>query len=155
MALPGCRGGPFRDFQTWRRSMGLAYARVKLANPRLPDLAPVEVEALADTGAVHLCLPEHIALQLQLEEQEKREATFADGSRRLIPYVGPVKISFANRTCFTGAMVLGNEPLLGAIPMEDMDLVVLPKTRQVAVNPENPNFAVSIAKGLPPSAGNC
>lgn len=130
--------------------MGLAHARVRLANPRLPDLSPVEVDALADSGAVHLCLPEHIVLQLQLEEHEKREATFADGSRRLISYVGPVSVSFANRLCFTGAMVLGDEPLLGAIPMEDMDLVVLPRTREVAVNPANPNFAVSIAKGLPP-----
>jgi clan AA aspartic protease len=131
--------------------MGLAYARVKLANPRLPDLEPIEVEALADIGAVHLCLPEHVALQLQFEEQEKREATFADGSRRLIAYVGPVKISFANRTCFTGAMVLGDEPLLGAIPMEDMDPVVLPRTPQVAVNPKSESCG-SIAKGLPPSA---
>jgi clan AA aspartic protease len=131
--------------------MGLAYGRVKLANPRLPELAPVEVDALADTGAVHLCLPEHIVLQLQLEEHEKRETAFADGSRRLISYVGPVSVSFANRLCFTGAMVLGDEPLLGAIPMEDMDLVVLPRTREVAVNPANPNFAVSIAKGFPPA----
>jgi clan AA aspartic protease len=131
--------------------MGLAYARVKLANPGLPDLAPIEVDALADTEAVHLCLPEHIVVQLQLEEHEKRETTFADGSRHLLPYVGPVTVSFANRLCFTGAMVLGDEALLGVIPMEDMDLVVLPKTRQVAVNPANPNFAVSIAKGLPPA----
>jgi clan AA aspartic protease len=124
---------------------------VKLANPRLPDLAPIEVKALADTGAVHLCLPKHVVLQLQLEEHEKREVTLADGSHQLVPYVGPVEVSFANRLCFTGAMVFGDEALLGAIPMEDMDLVVLPKTHEVAVNPANPNFAVSIAKGLPPS----
>jgi hypothetical protein len=48
-------------------------------------------------------------------------------------------------------MVLGDEALLGAIPMEDMDLVVLPGTQSVAVNPANPNFAASVAKGLPPS----
>ena len=50
------------------------------------------------------------------------------------------------------ALVLGDEVLLGAIPMEDMDLVVLPGSRQVAVNPANPNIAVSIAKGLPPAS---
>jgi hypothetical protein len=44
---------------------------------------------------------------------------------------------------------LGDEPWLGAIPMEDMDLVVLPKTRQVVVNPANPNFAVCVTKGVP------
>jgi hypothetical protein len=60
--------------------------------------------------------------------------------------VGPVTVGFGKRRCFTGAVVLGNEPLLGAIPMEDMDLVVLPGTRTVAVNPASPNFATSIVK---------
>jgi clan AA aspartic protease len=128
--------------------MGLARARLRLANARRPDLAAVEVNALADTGALHLCIPEHVAIQLQLDELEKREITIADGSVRLVPYMGPIIISFANRQCFSGAMVLGNEALLGAIPMEDMDLVVMPGTQQVAVNPANPNIAVSIAKGF-------
>ena len=129
--------------------MGLTHARLRLANARRPDLAAVEVDALADTGALHLCIPEHVAIQLQLDELEKREVTVADGSKRLVPYMGPLVISFANRQCYVGAMVLGDEPLLGAIPMEDMDLVILPGKRQVVVNPENPNIAVSIAKGLP------
>lgn len=128
--------------------MGLAYARVRLDNPRRPDLAPIEVEALADTGAVHLCIPEHVAMQLQLDEHEKREVTLADGSRRLVSYVGPITVSFANRRCFTGAMVLGDAPLLGTIPMEDMDLVVLPNTQQIGVNPMSPNIATSIAVGI-------
>ena len=121
----------------------------ELANARRSDLAAVEVNALADTGALHLCIPDHVAIQLQLDELEKREITVADGSKRLVPYMGPVVISFANRQCYAGAMVLGDETLLGAIPMEDMDLVVLPGTQQVVVNPANPNIAVSIAKGLP------
>ena len=70
----------------------------------------------------------------------------ADCSKRFVPYMGPIVISFANRQCYAGAMVLGDEALLGAIPMEDMDLVILPGARQVVVNPANPNFAVSIAK---------
>jgi clan AA aspartic protease len=131
--------------------MGLTHARLRLANARRPDLAPVEVNALADTGALHLCIPEHVAIQLQLDQLERREITVADGSKQLVPYMGPLIVSFANRQCFAGAMVLGDEALLGSIPMEDMDLVVLPRTRQVAVNPENPNIAVSIAKGLPPT----
>jgi clan AA aspartic protease len=128
--------------------MGLAYARVKLANPRLPELAPVEVDALADTGSVHLCIPEHIAIQLNLEEFDRREVTLADGSRQTVPYMGPISIFVANRRGFAGAMILGNQVLLGAIPMEDMDLVVNPKTQQVIANPVNPNIAGSIAMGL-------
>ena len=132
--------------------MGLTHARVRLANARRSDLAAIEVNAFADTGALHLCIPEHIAIQLQLDELEKRQITVADGSKRLVPYMGPVIVSFANRQCYAGAMVLGDETLLGAIPMEDMDLVVLPGTQQVAVNPANPNIAVSIAKELPPAS---
>jgi clan AA aspartic protease len=130
--------------------MGPTRARVRLTNARRPDLAAVEVDALADTGALHLCIPEHAAVALALDELEKREITIADGSIRLVPYMGPVIISFANRQCYAGAMVLGDEALLGAIPMEDMDLVVLPDAQQVAVNLANPNIALSIAKGLPP-----
>jgi hypothetical protein len=46
-------------------------------------------------------------------------------------------------------MVLGNQALPGAIPMEDMDLVMLPGTRQVEVNPANPNIAGSLAMARP------
>lgn len=126
--------------------MGLTHATLNLSNSRKPDLASIEVRALADTGALHLCIPEHVALQLDLTEQEKREVTIADGSRRLVPYVGPITIAFGNRRCFTGAMVRGDEVILGAIPMEDMDLVVQPAQRVVTVNPASPNFAASLAK---------
>src|SRR5437773_8867664 len=106
--------------------MGLPRARLRLTNARRPDLAAVEVDALADTGALHLCIPEHVAIQLQLDELEKREVTIADGSQRLVSYQGPIIVSFANRQCYSGAMVFGDEALHGAIPMEDMDLVVTP-----------------------------
>ena len=104
------------------------------------------MRALADSGAVHLCIPEHIAIQLQLRELEQREVILADGRRRTVPYMGPIEVSFANRRCFTGAMVLGNEVLLGAIPMEDMDLVLRRQLQSITVNPESPNIPVSLAK---------
>jgi hypothetical protein len=48
-----------------------------LKNPRKLLLKPVEVEALADTGAVHLCIPAHIQIQLDLEEIDQKEVTLA------------------------------------------------------------------------------
>ena len=45
-----------------------------------------------------------------------------------------------NRLCFVGALVLGDEVLLGAVPMEDMDLVVSPGRREVTVDPASPNL---------------
>lgn len=126
--------------------MGLINTKIKLKNPRKPDLEPVEVDALADTGSVHLCIPEHIRIQLQLEEIGKKDVTLADGSEKLTPYVGPVELQFKNRIGFCGALVMGDQALLGAIPMEDMDLIVIPKTRTIDVNPLSPNIATSIAK---------
>jgi clan AA aspartic protease len=117
-----------------------------LRNPRLPERQPVEVEALADTGSVYLIIPEHIRLQLALEEHDQKDVTLADGSRKKLPYVGPIETRFKNRSAFVGAIVMGDQVLLGAIPMEDMDLVVLPKDRRVDVNPASPGIASAFAK---------
>ena len=124
--------------------MGLIYANINLSNPSDTSLIPLETTALVDTGALFLCIPEHISIQLKLKEFEKREVTIADGSKRLVSYVGPVKINFENRMCLTGALVLGNSVLLGAIPIEDMDLVIHPAKMKLTVNPENPNIAGAV-----------
>ena len=126
--------------------MGLVNGKILLKNPRRPKLAPVEVIALADSGAVHLCIPEHIQIQLKLEAIDDKEVTLADGSKRLVPYVGPIELRFKNRVGFAGALVMGDQVLLGAIPMEDMDLIIIPKTRTLDVNPDSPNIASSIVK---------
>jgi clan AA aspartic protease len=126
--------------------MGLVNGKVSLKNPRLPKLAPVDVVALADSGAVHLCIPEHVQIQLKLEAIDNKEVTLADGSKKLVPYVGPIELRFKNRVGFAGALVMGDQVLLGAIPMEDMDLIIVPKTRTLDVNPDSPNIATSLAK---------
>ncbi len=126
--------------------MGYVYADIELGNPRRPDLTPVRVRALADTGALLLCIPEHVAVQLRLETESTREVTVADGRTTSAPYVGPLKVTFGNRLCYVGALVLGDEVLLGAVPMEDMDLVVNPGRRKVTVDPASPNFARSRVK---------
>ncbi len=124
--------------------MGLVRAKIQLRNPRRSELEPLEVVSLVDTDALHLCIPEHIMLQLDLHVIDKKEVTIADGSKKLVSYVGPIEIKFKNRTGFVGALVLGNEVLLGAIPMEDMDLVVIPSRLSIDVNPESPNIGVSV-----------
>lgn len=126
--------------------MGLSYCMLTLKNPRTPRVESIEVEALADTDSVFLAIPEHVRLQLALEEGSQKEVTQADGSRKMVPYVGPIETRFKNRVAYVGAIVMGDEVLLGAIPMEDMDLVVVPHQRQVDVNPLNPNFAAAKAK---------
>lgn len=92
--------------------MGLIYAQIELSNPREQTIKPMQVKSLVDTGSLHLCMPEHVAIQLELEELYKREVTTADGKKHLVPYMGPVSIKFENRGCFTGALVFGDEVLL-------------------------------------------
>ena len=126
--------------------MGLVIAKIILKNPSKVGLESIEVDALVDSGAVHLCIPEHIRIQLELDEIDKKEVTLADGSKKLIPYVGPIEIKFKNRVGFAGALVMGDQALLGVIPMEDMDLVIIPDKKILDVNPDSPNIASSIAK---------
>jgi clan AA aspartic protease len=126
--------------------MGFVTVDIELANPKDAALKPLNVQAMVDTGAMTLCIPEHVAVQLDLREIEKREVTTADERSHVVPYVGPVQIRFQNRTCFTGALVIGESILLGAVPMEDMDLVVSPSRRTVTVNPQSPNIPSAMVK---------
>jgi len=124
--------------------MGIVHVNVRLSNPRKAEMLPVEVEALVDTGAITLCIPQHVRIQLDLEESERREVTVANGKKEVVPYVGPIKVTCLGRSCYTGALVLGDRTLLGAVPMEDMDLVISPTKQQVTVNPESPNIPSAI-----------
>lgn len=125
--------------------MGLVEATIFLSNARDISLKAIEVKCLVDSGATYLCIPESLALQLKLDELQKRDVKLANGHVVEVPYVGPVKVQFENRICFVGAMVMGDTPLLGAIPMEDMDLVIHPKFQKLSVHPERPNVAGGLA----------
>ena len=87
-----------------------------------------------------LCIPEHVANQLNLTTESVREVSVADGRSMNVPYVGPIKVTFEKRFCYVGALVLGDEVLLGAVPMEDMDLIISPARQELTVNPDNPNI---------------
>jgi clan AA aspartic protease len=126
--------------------MGLIDVKMTLANPKRADVQPLQADALVGTGSVFLVIPEHVRLQLQLEQHGTKEITLADGSRRDIPYVGPIEAKFKNRVAYVGAVVMGDEVLLGAIPTEDMDLILLPKERRADINPLSPNIASAKAK---------
>jgi clan AA aspartic protease len=124
--------------------MGLIYTHIKLSHPSKEEWMPIEVKSLVNTGNNFLCITEHIAKQLQLTKFEKREVMIADGSTKLCSYVGPIKIVFENRMCLYGALVLGNSVLLGAIPIEYMDLVTYPAQLKITINPNSPNMATAI-----------
>ncbi len=126
--------------------MGLTYATVRLTN--LFTRQSVEVSALVDTGATFMCVTEEIALQLGFDVTEvgHQTVTLADGRQRRVPKIAPIEIGFENRTYVTEAVVLGDEPLMGVLPLEAMDLVVDSGRQALVVNPRHPNYPVALAK---------
>jgi clan AA aspartic protease len=106
------------------------------------------MQALVDSGAVFLSVPEHIAVQLgfDLTEVSKREVVLANGHRQTVPMIGPLRVHFADRYCDLSALVLGDEALLGAVPMEMMDLILHPATQTLSINPNSPYVPVALAK---------
>ena len=126
--------------------MGLTYADVEVEN--LFTKRTLSIKALVDSGAVFLTIPEHIAVQLgfDLTEVGKREVVLANGHRELVPMVGPLRVKFGDRYCDLSALVLGDEALFGAAPMEMMDLVLHPALQTLTVNPASPYVPVALAK---------
>jgi clan AA aspartic protease len=107
------------------------------------EVRQMTVSMAVDSGAYMMAINETIQSQLGLSFIEKRKAIMADGSVNEYNVVGPIQVKFANRTAICSAMVLqgNNEPLLGAIPMEEMDVIIHPRRQELLVNPEHPNYA--------------
>ena len=134
--------------------MGTIYAEIVLINSEDLALARrniigdeevkrMPVNMLVETGAYNLCINETIQEQLSLPFIEKRKAQLANGHVEEYDIVGPVVVKFKNRRTVCNAMVLqgDNEPLLGAIPLEDMDVLIHPLRQELIVNPDHPYFA--------------
>ena len=135
--------------------MGLVYADIELINAGDIEMARrhiigeeeikrMRVKMLVDSGAYFMAINQSIQAQLELPFIEKRKAIMADGSIVEYDVVGPIEVKFKNRRCSVDAFVLNgdNEPLLGAIPMEDMDVLIHPLQQELIVNPEHPYYAV-------------
>jgi len=128
--------------------MGLVHQKIRIANAARDDLEEIDARALVDTGAIDLCLPKLVVLQLKLKTIEQRMVTYADGRKELVDYVGPVRVEVFGRNAFTGAMVMGDQVLLGAIPMESMDVLVDPRRQILIPNPDHPNIPGAMAMGF-------
>ncbi|MDT5122840.1 MAG: hypothetical protein QOC96_2322 [Acidobacteriota bacterium] len=150
---------PLEAISYGEKKMGLVYADLELISG--DDLAlhrrgfimedqikRMRISVLVDSGAYMLVINEHIKKQLDLPVLGEKIAQMADESEIKVEVVGPIEIRFENRRASVDALVFpGNaEPLLGVIPMEDMDVVVDPKQRRLIVNPENPNIATMYVK---------
>ena len=134
--------------------MGPVYAEITLINGEdlilakrniigEDEIRKMNVNMLVNSGAYMLAINETIQEQLQFPIIEKRKAQMANGSIEEYDVAGPVEVRFKNRQSTCRALVLpgDNEPLFGAIPMEDMDVVIHPLRQELIVNPKHPYFA--------------
>lgn len=81
--------------------------------------SPLSNLALVDTGATFMCVTDEIAHQLNFDTTEVSQqfVRTADGSQIKLPKIAPVEITFENRTYVTEAVVLGDGPLMGVLPI--------------------------------------
>ncbi len=139
--------------------MGLVYAEIELISGddltlhakgyiKEDEIRRMSVRVLVDSGAAMLAINERIKHQLGLRVVDKQFSELADGSSVELEIVSPVDVRFANRATTVRAIVLPGEvePLLGAIPMEDMDVLIDPKQQRLVVNPAHPYVAQKYLK---------
>ena len=135
--------------------MGLIYADIELINGEdivlvrrghmgTDEVKRIYINILVDTGSYMLAINENIQQILQLPVTEKKKAQLANGDSIWCDVVAPIEIRFKNRRSTTSALVLpgDSEPLLGAIPMEDMDVLINPLRQELVVNPDHPDYAL-------------
>jgi clan AA aspartic protease len=139
--------------------MGITYAEIELT--RGDDLALFRegyipenrvrrmlVRALVDSGASMLSITPAIRDYLDLLKVDEQQAELADGSVAQFDGVGPIELRFENRKTVEYAIVGTNSPdvLLGAHPMNDLDVLVDPKREMLIVNPKSPDIARKFLK---------
>ena len=144
--------------------MGMVHAEIDLLSGedviaarhgRLPEaeIRRVRVEAVVDSGVFMLSITETIRQQLGLPTTEQVLVRLADGSRVAADVVGPIELHFANRRALIEALVIPGdtgEVLLGANPLEHMDVLVDPLRQRLVVNPAHPDRPVFRMVGVRP-----
>ena len=100
-----------------------------------------EVEALVDTGATMLALPEDTVQRLGVPVSGRQRVRYADGRTAELARVTGIRLEIMGRDMTCDALVLpaGSRALLGVIPLEGLDLVVDPKNQSLRPNPESPD----------------
>lgn len=124
--------------------MGITYAEIILKNAvdagnfrrgliKEKEVRQTVVRAIVDTGAGTLVINEEVRKVLGLEVRGLRRATLANDGKELCKLTEPVEIQWKNRdtTCPALSASESGDILLGAIPLEDMDLIVNPAKQEL------------------------
>ena len=104
------------------------------------EMRRVELEALVDTGAVMVLLPQDVVEALGLKKIDKAIVTLANEEKIELDVAGTISLMIANRKMKTDCLVGPPqcEPLIGQIVLERLDLIVDPLKRTISPRPESP-----------------
>ena len=133
--------------------MGEVRVKVKLSNAldralarrgqiKTEEIRSYEADALVDTGAVSSVIPAHVMEQLGLQADGQRVAEYADGRNDVVDLTEPITFDIIGRKTTEGAMVLGDEVIIGQTILEVLDLLVDCNNRKVIPNPAHPDQPV-------------
>ena len=102
----------------------------------------IETQALVDSGAAELALPADLIERLRLEHTGEVQAYTADGGQHGYRVFGIVDLTVQGRSCQVRAIELphGAEPLLGAVPLEEMDWHISAQQKALVPNPRSPEM---------------
>ena len=100
------------------------------------EVRQMTIQALVDTGAWTLVINEATREKLGLDVLGTEPGTLADGTKIDYDMAGPLEVIWKNRRVTCDALVLpdAEDILLGAIPLEAMDLTVNPRRELVGVH---------------------
>ena len=127
--------------------MGIFYVDAKVRNWQNRFLPPdrqgdeVSCDMLVDSGAAELALPAELIEFLRLEELGEVRVFTADGGQHEYRVLGIVELEVQGRLCQVRVIELprGSEPLLGAVPLEEMDWRIDPSQKKLVPNPRSPD----------------
>ena len=138
------RMGAIRVSVTLTNSVDLGMIRRGVLNPK--HLRSIEVNALVDTGAVMLVIPNSIAIALGLEKQGQEVARYANGYEEVINLSEPLRIECLGRSTTDEALIVGDEVLIGQVILEKLDFWADCKNQRLIPNPEHPDYPVMLLK---------
>lgn len=130
--------------------MGEVRTKVKLTNTLDKALArrgtiekgeirTYEADALIDTGVVSSVVPANVMKQLGLQSDGQRVAEYADGRNDVVDLTEPITFSIIGRETAEGAMVLGDEVIIGQTILEVLDLHGDCRNQKLIPNPAHPD----------------
>lgn len=126
--------------------MGVFNVAVRMRNllnqylPQAERGEDVECEMMVDSGAAELALPAEIVEKLRLKPLDSVRVYTADGGQHEHRVCGIVELEVQGRKCHVRAIELprGAEPLLGAVPLEEMDWHISSQEKKLIPNPKSP-----------------